>query len=70
LSSIKKKLLVNNFDVDWKFNIKDDVLQFTSMEGFIDLKHYSTDELFSVYLQEIQTPDNTTTEELLEAILN
>lgn len=70
LTSVRQKLLVNNFDVEYKFNIKDDVLQFTSMEGFIDLKHYSIDELFTVYLQDIQTPDNTTQEELLEAILN
>lgn len=70
LTSVRQKLLVNNYDVEYKFNIKDDVLQFTSMEGFVDLKHYSIDELFTIYLQDIQTPNNTTIEELLEAILN
>jgi DNA repair exonuclease SbcCD nuclease subunit len=70
LTSVRQKLLVNNYDVEYKFNIKDDVLQFTSMDGFVDLKHYSIDELFTIYLQEIQPPTNTTIDELLEAILS
>lgn len=70
LTTIRQKILIQNYDVEFRFNVQDDVLNFTSMEGFVDLKHYSIDELFTIYLQEIQTPDNTTTDQLLQAILN
>lgn len=70
LLTVRQKLLVNNFDVEYKFNIKDDILQFTSLSNWEDVSHNSIDELFTKFLQQTKTPTDTTKEELLEAILN
>jgi len=70
LTSVRHKLLINNYDVEYKFDVKTDILEFASLQNWEDVKHDSLDEMFSRFLQQVQKPHNTTTEELLEAILS
>ncbi len=70
LSTVKQKVLQNNYEVDWKFDVQSDNLQFSTIHNWEEVQVTDLDELLAGYLDHLkQLPTNTTKAELLEALL-
>ncbi len=71
LDGVREELLCDNYDVDFKFNIDNRLLSFTTIQNWDQIDFTTLDELFANYLKQIKTiPENTTREELLQVILS
>lgn len=69
LVAVKTKLLANNYDVEWKFNIADTNISVPQMDGWDAKITYSNpDELIQEFINQIKLPQGFDKDKLLEIL--
>lgn len=69
LSLVKTKLLQNNNDVDYKFEIPLQNLNFTTIEGFDKIQYTTTEDLLIGYVRQFKDGIDHNVDELLKLLL-
>lgn len=69
LVAVKTKLLVNNYDVEYKFNISTNSIAVPELEGWDEnVKYSNPEELITEFINQIRIPQEFNKEKLLETL--